>query len=295
MPIQIKRRSTFTLYRFAKKLQGLSPAERGAITAICDAAGHVDGVCTKSISTMARESGHAERKLQYGLHGRKDESGKICWPGIIHRGLIFTEGSVKGGISRHGDGKSHGRTTHWKVDAERFLPLLCESDAAKLREILHPTPPSDSDGKGAQSDDEGCTTEVVRVHNDDGKGAQEGGVRVPIGTQSPKKAVPNNSSPEKGISQSVSSESPTDRMMDLFTEETGGHLKSFVLPEIEKDAERHGSQSVETAFSRMIDETNWACIGDPNQFVLSAKGYRSYLPSIARAEARQSQGKSAVH
>jgi hypothetical protein len=80
-----------------------------------------------------------------------------------------------------------------------------------------------------------------------------------------------------------------DGLMDLFFEKTGGHVKKFTLSEIEKDIEKHGYPVVETAFSQMIAETNWGDLRKPNRFILSDKGYRSYLPSAARTEARKAE------
>ena len=64
-----------TLFRFAKKALNLTNQEKGALIAIADAQGDINGTCWASISNMAADYGRTKRSLQRGIHGysKKDK------------------------------------------------------------------------------------------------------------------------------------------------------------------------------------------------------------------------------
>jgi hypothetical protein len=179
------RKDGFRLYGLAKKVEGLSRAEKATLVAVCDAQGQIDGYCTASVTTLARDHGHAERKIQYGLHGRTD--GDESYPGLVARGLVRAEGPTGGGIV-YRDGKKRGQPTKWVVDAGAMLPFLPDKYRARLEAILYPDRPPkgvrNSDSKGARDSERGCTN----IHS---KGAQTSILRVPLCTQPPE-GFPNN-------------------------------------------------------------------------------------------------------
>ncbi|HKV28307.1 MAG TPA: hypothetical protein VJN90_08580 [Candidatus Acidoferrales bacterium] len=155
---KLRERSPFICFRLAKKLRGLAPAEVAVLAAICDHAGTPSAVCTARLDTLARETGHAVRKLQYGLHGRGKDGKDFV--GICARQLVVAvNDKTKGG--RH-------QATHWKPVLENFLPLLPDEDAKHLSEFLERV-----HKKGAQDTAKGCTDVEERVHNDEQKGAQD--------------------------------------------------------------------------------------------------------------------------
>ena len=73
----------------AKADQTLAKAEGIAGLAIADACSMSNGVCYKSISTLAAEFSSSVRQIEYGLHGRQREDGSFYFTGLLQKRIVF--------------------------------------------------------------------------------------------------------------------------------------------------------------------------------------------------------------
>jgi hypothetical protein len=76
-------------FRLMKRDRTLAKAEGIAGLAIADACSMREGVCRKSLSTLAAEHKTSIRQIEYGLYGRRRKNGDWYFTGLLKKGIVF--------------------------------------------------------------------------------------------------------------------------------------------------------------------------------------------------------------
>jgi hypothetical protein len=212
----MKNKGSFTLFRFAKKVQGLSNQEKAALIAIADAQGEVNGECYTSIPNMAEDYGRTVRSLQRGIHGykrhdKKAGTSRVVAEGLVNRGLIYALGSTAGG--------SHSNTTRWRINAGKLASYLPKAQADKFNHLLYQ---SDSTGD-TTGDQTGDIVSLARVTPKSMTGDKRASDGCHSAGQPPNTSSPDHASPEKPTSP-ISTKTAAGRLSEIFGQQTGKPL-----------------------------------------------------------------------
>jgi len=152
----------FSVFNLAKKLQGLSAAEKTVATRLSDYIRRADGHCSASLTKITQDHGGSERQLQYGLHGRKGNQHREPFPGVLARGLFY----IAAEHENPGKAGGRGKATTYKPKLENWYSFLPEEYHRWLDSLLGKKTPGKGEPKGEPENPE-------RVNQNQEKGEPE--------------------------------------------------------------------------------------------------------------------------
>jgi hypothetical protein len=223
-----KKPDNLEAFRLMKRDRTLAKAEHVAGLAVADACSMREGVCRKSIATLAAEYGVSVRHIEYGLHGRPRKNGEWYFTGLIKKGIVFV---IEGGRKEDGVPTTYGINLEVLRTRVNGTDTSAQTSAQPAEEPLH-----NSSGTSAQTSAQNhadlCTTAAdlctnLRTNADKVLSSSvEGSKNSSLGERESSESIPpaavtkNQSlSPSLDSCEKSSTEKPSTKITKISAEE----------------------------------------------------------------------------